>query len=129
MTPLKEAGDGCGQLPGTKVKPVVRQNQAAEQFEIYLGGHLAGFLRYRLVNGEMRLIETTISREHRIDNLVPCLISHALRVAGLKGLTVLPLSPAVCGFISMHPQYMHLVPVGNHRDTLLQYRPRRHPQR
>ena len=50
---------------------VVLDNEAACCFEIYVDRQLAGYLRYRIEHGTIWLIETTVSRQYRIDNLVP----------------------------------------------------------
>jgi hypothetical protein len=80
---------------------LVRDNPEARRYEIYIDRHLAGYLRYHIGNGEIWLIETTISRQHCIDNLVPHLAGLALDTARQKRLDVRPVSPAVRRFMAI----------------------------
>jgi uncharacterized protein len=80
---------------------LVRDNPEARRYEIYIDRHLAGYLRYHISNGEIWLIETTISRQHCIDNLVPYLASLALDTARQNRLDVRPLSPAMRRFMAI----------------------------
>jgi len=89
--------------------PVVVDNPQARCFEAYLDQHLAGYLRYCLKDGELWLIETAVSRQHCIDNLVPPLANAALETARENMLDVRPLSPAVRSYLAIHPEYGFLV--------------------
>jgi hypothetical protein len=90
-------------------EPLVVNNPEARCFEAYLDQHLAGYLRYCIKDGEIWLIETAVSRQHCIDNLVPPLASTALETARENMLDVRPLSPAVRSYLAMHPEYGFLV--------------------
>jgi hypothetical protein len=61
-------------------------------------------LKYRIHAGQMVLLETAIDRRHRMDNLTPLLISHALREARRRGRAIQPLSPAVRQFLAINHQ-------------------------
>jgi uncharacterized protein len=90
--------------------PEVRIDAPAGRFNLYVAGQLAGYLRYSLSDGSLRLLETTVSRQHRIENLAPVLITGALETARRKQLSVLPVSAAVRDFILLNPRYLDLVP-------------------
>jgi uncharacterized protein len=97
-------------------QPLVRENRKARCFEIYVGQHLAGYLSYRLEHGEIWLIETIISRQYRIDNLVPHLAGCALETARRRRLKVRPVSPAVRHFMAIHPEYGSAAADGSGRE-------------
>lgn len=99
----RESAEGSAGVKPPRLQ--VRDNAVAECFEIYVDQHLAGYLRYRIRDGEIWLIETTVSREHCIDNLVPHLAGSALETARQCRLDVRPISPAVRSFIAIHPEY------------------------
>jgi uncharacterized protein len=80
----------------------VRDNPAGCRFEIYVDRQLAGYLRYRIDNGGIWLIETAVGLQHCIDNLVPDLVGRALASARQRGLTIRPISPAVRRFMAIH---------------------------
>ena len=83
---------------------MVRDNPEESRFDIYAGKQAVGYLKYRIHAGQMVLLETAIDRRHRMDNLTPLLISHALREARRRGLAIQPLSPAVRQFLAINHQ-------------------------
>ncbi|NKX55412.1 GNAT family N-acetyltransferase [Arthrobacter mobilis] len=96
----------CGSVPepaGTAARrPLVRDNPAARRFEIYVGQHPAGYLRYCIKDDEIWLLETVVSRRYCVDNLVPYLVCWALDDARQRRLDVRVVSPAVRTFIAIH---------------------------
>jgi hypothetical protein len=107
-----------GKSGSVKDRPLlVVNNPEAGCFEAHLDQHLAGYLRYCIKNGEIWLLETVVSRQHCIDNLVPPLASAALETAREYMLEVRPLSPAIKSYLAIHPEYGFLVS-GSGRATV-----------
>lgn len=105
MNPHGDTGHARSTASGQDTVPLVRDNPEESRFDIYAGKQAVGYLKYRIHDGEMSLLETAIDRRYRMDNLTPLLISHALGEARRRQLTVLPLSPAVRHFLAINPQF------------------------
>ena len=81
-----------------------------ERFEIHADGELAGFVDYRLHDGELALLhaETLAGFRHR--GLAGQLVQFSLDSARERQLAVLPYCPFVRRWIADHAEYADLVP-------------------
>ena len=97
----------------------MHEDREAGQFNLYIAEEMIGYLSYRLHGHELWLLETTISRPHRLENPVPYLLTYALDSARARKLSVIPQSPAVRGFMAINPLYGALVPEGLRHQYLV----------
>lgn len=93
----------------------VTQNEAAQRYEIEVGGEVAGFVQYHARPGLLAMIHTEIDDRFEGQGLGSKLVSGALDDARSKGLAVLPFCPFVNEYIRRHPDYADLVPE-EHRE-------------
>jgi uncharacterized protein len=92
--------------------PVVSDNPAASRYELHVGTALAGFVEYRLSDGDksISLVHTEVEPAFRHDHLATHLARFSLDDARERGLTVLPYCPYITSWIRKHPEYADLVP-------------------
>lgn len=91
-------------------EPEVKDNPAANRFEIRVGGELAGFAEYRLKPGQISFTHTEIDDAFSGQGLAGKLVRAALDEIRGRELAVLPFCPFVRGWIAKHPDYVDLVP-------------------
>lgn len=81
-----------------------------DRFQISVDGQVAGFTQYQDRDGARIFPHTEIDPAYQGQGLASRLIAQALDATREKGLAVLPLCPAVAGYIAKHPEYADLVP-------------------
>jgi uncharacterized protein len=105
--------------------PVVRNNFDESQFDAYVDGAVAGSLHYRILNGQMWLLDLEIDAEYRGLRLEDALVQKALTDAHRRRLSVLPFCHASRKHIVSHPAYIQLVPSAQRKRFLKSVEPRR----
>lgn len=92
-----------------EANPELSKNEEKGQYEIHVGGELAGFATYT-DNGDAReLPHTVVDPKFRGQGLSKPLIKFALDDARVDGRTVVPSCPAVARYIVQNPEYKDLV--------------------
>lgn len=91
-------------------EPEVKDNPAANRFEIRVDGELAGFAEYKLKPGQISFTHTEIDDDFSGRGLAGKLVRAALDEVRARELAVLPFCPFVRGWIAKHPDYLDLVP-------------------
>jgi uncharacterized protein len=99
----------------------VHDNPAESEFDMYIDGEIAGWVRYRVEGSEIWMLYTAVTRGFHDRGLTDPLIQTALDDAHRRRIGVLPFCPLVRQYMRLHPQYLGLIPVG--RSAL--FRPRR----
>ena len=92
------------------MKPVVRDNFGASQFDAYLDGAVVASLHYRIHDGEIWLLFTDVPGGRIGKSLASGLITTALSDAQRRRLAVRPFCPKVRHMIATLPNYLLLVP-------------------
>jgi predicted GNAT family acetyltransferase len=92
------------------MKPVVRDNFGASQFDAYIDGAVAASLHYQIRHGEMWLLFTDAGNGRLGRELASSLIHTALSDAQRRRLAVRPFCPKVRHMIATLPNYLMLVP-------------------
>lgn len=105
--------------------PVIRNNFDASQFDAYVDGAVAGSLHYRILNGQMWLLDLEVDHEHRNLGLKNLLVQKALTEAHRRRLSVLPFCHDARKHIIAHPVYIQLVPQEQRKRLLKTVEPRR----
>ena len=90
----------------------VTDNPDKARFEILADGELAGFVLYHLRGNEIAFTHSETDDRFRGHGLASQLVRTALEEARARHLAVLPYCPFVRSWISEHPEYADLVPVG-----------------
>jgi predicted GNAT family acetyltransferase len=80
------------------------------RYEIRADGELAGFLTYRLRDGELALLHTETDTRLRGQGVAGRLVQFALDSARERHLAVLPYCPFVRTWLAEHPEYTNLIP-------------------
>ena len=80
------------------------------RFEILADGEIAGFVDYRLRDGELELLHTETDRRFRGHGLAGRLVRSVLDSARARHLAVLPYCPFARRWIADHPEYADLIP-------------------
>jgi predicted GNAT family acetyltransferase len=89
----------------------VRDREAGHRFEIWVGDDLAGFLKYRVVEGSLHAFDhTEVEPRYEGHGLAGQLVTQALDAARERGWTLLPYCPYVREFLVKHREYADLVP-------------------
>jgi len=81
-----------------------------ERFEIHADGELAGFVEYRLQDGELALLHAETLNRFRHRGFAGRLVRFSLDSARERHLAVLPYCPFVRRWIADHAEYADLVP-------------------
>jgi uncharacterized protein len=90
---------------------VVVDHEAAHRFEIWVGDDLAGFLKYRTVDGPLHAYDhTEVEPRYEGQGLAGRLVTEALDAARERRWGLLPYCPYVREFLAKHPEYADLVP-------------------
>ncbi|MCG2620816.1 N-acetyltransferase [Arthrobacter sp. I2-34] len=93
--------------------PVIRNNFDESKFDAYVDGAVAGSLHYRILNGQMWLLDLVVDAEYhgsRSSGLKDALVQKALTDAHRRRLSVLPFCHESRKHIVSHPAYIRLVP-------------------
>ncbi len=85
--------------------PVVTDNEEARRYEARLGAELAGFLNYRLRDGEIVLVHTDVGQAYEGQGVGGALAKFALEDARARRLRVTPQCPFVRSWLKRHPEY------------------------
>ena len=88
----------------------VVDNPDHSRFEIRTDGELAGFLNYRLRDGELELLHTETDIGFRGHGVAGRLVQSVLDSARERHLAVLPYCPFVHDWMADHPEYTDLIP-------------------
>jgi len=92
------------------MKPVVRDNFGASQFDAYIDGVVVASLHYQIQDGEIWLLFTDVPGGRIGKSLASSLITTALSDAQRRRLAVRPFCPKVRHMIATLPNYLLLVP-------------------
>ena len=87
----------------------VRDNPAAQRFEVQLDQHLA-IAEYRRSPGVITFIHTEVPAAFRGRGVAGLLVEAALDQAAARGDEVVPLCSFVAAYIAQRPRYQTLVP-------------------
>ncbi len=87
----------------------MRKNEAEGQYEILVGGEVAGFATYTDRDGVRDLPHTVVDPKFRGEGLSKPLIKAALDDAKADGVQVTPSCPAVERYIEQNPEYRELL--------------------
>jgi predicted GNAT family acetyltransferase len=88
----------------------VVDDEAAQRYEILVGGRPAGFADYQLVGDDVVVFpHTVIDRSMRGRGLAATLVRHALDASRAAGRRVVPQCWYVARFIEEHPDYEDLL--------------------
>lgn len=87
----------------------LKDNGAAQRYEIYVDGQLAGHAEYRPLSGARMLPHTEIDGRYENQGLGSRLIRYALDDVRERGLNAVPTCPFVSAYIRKHPEYLDLV--------------------
>lgn len=87
----------------------VQKNETENQYEILVGGEVAGFATYTDANGVRDLPHTVVDPKFRGQGLSKPLIQAALDDARADDMLVTPSCPAVERYIEQNPQYRDLL--------------------
>jgi predicted GNAT family acetyltransferase len=89
----------------------VRDHEAAHRFEVWVGDDLAGFLKYRALDGTLHAFDhTEVEPRYEGRGLAGRLVTEALDATRKRGWTLLPYCPYVREFLGKHREYADLVP-------------------
>jgi uncharacterized protein len=88
----------------------IAHNSSRSRFEIYDDGCLAGFVRYRMQEGEIWLLSLQMLQDSGGKELAQELIRSTVIDLYRRRVPVLPFCPAVRRFISADRRYRSLVP-------------------
>lgn len=107
--------------------PVIRNNFDESTFDAYIDGAVAGSLHYRILNGQMWLLDLAVDTEYHgsgSSGLKDALVQKALTDAHCRRLSVLPFCHESRKHIVTHPAYIHLVPSAQRKRFLKSVEPR-----
>ncbi|MEH0147225.1 GNAT family N-acetyltransferase [Corynebacterium sp. Q4381] len=85
------------------------RNDTAQQYELTIGGEVAGYASFQERGDVLVLPHTVVEPQFRGQGLSKPLIQYALDDARDRGLKVVPACSAVAGFIDATPEYRDLV--------------------
>jgi predicted GNAT family acetyltransferase len=98
--------------------PAIRNNFDESRFDAYVDGVVAGTLQYRILNGQMWLLDLEIDSEYRRLGLKDALVQKALIEAHRRRLAVLPFCHDARRHIIANPVYIQLVPAAQRKRLL-----------
>jgi predicted GNAT family acetyltransferase len=87
----------------------VTDNPGEQRYELWRGDTLAGFIEYRLRDGEVAMTHTEIEPHLQEKGLGTRLVADALADTRARGRTLKPYCPFVAAYIREHPEYEDLV--------------------
>lgn len=87
----------------------VRDNEAANRFEAWVAGELAGFAEYKPADGWLVFTHTEVFPAFEGRGVGGRLASGALDQVRARGLRANPQCPFISAFIRAHPSYQDLV--------------------
>jgi uncharacterized protein len=80
----------------------VRNNPAANLYEVWADGELAGYTQYVLRRRQISFLHTEVYESFESMGLGGRLAREVLDDAGARGLMVMPFCPFIAGFIERH---------------------------
>ncbi|TKV26104.1 N-acetyltransferase [Arthrobacter sp. NamB2] len=89
-----------------------RDNPVSSRFELFHDGTMVGYVKYDMRAGRIRLLETVVGPAYRQSGLEPVLVRQALLSAHRRRLAPIPYCRHVQAFLTEHPQFRALIPVG-----------------
>ena len=104
----------------------VADHPELERFEIRADGELAGFVEYRLHDGEIALLHAETLSRFRHRGFAGRLVQFSLDSARERHLAVLPYCSFVRRWVADHPEYADLVPEDRRPHFGLLPAPHRH---
>lgn len=90
--------------------PTVQNNLESSRYEMYLDGQRAGFLKYRMENGQMWMLGTQMTAEHEDPALTQQLLLRVLQDIRKRRIAALPFCPAARQAMLENPQFLKLIP-------------------
>jgi uncharacterized protein len=99
-------------------KVEVRDVPERNRYEAVIDGKVAGFIEYRVANGDRAFMHTEVSDEFEGKGVGSALAQGALEDLRTRRLKVRPFCPFVSGWIRRHEDYLELVADG-YRDRVL----------
>jgi hypothetical protein len=90
-------------------EPRVVDNPAELRYEIWVGDHLAGEIRYTLDGEVVTMVHTEVDPADEGTGLGQTLVAGALDDVRGQGRRVRPICPFVAKYIARHPDYADLV--------------------
>ncbi len=94
---------------GQGVPSKVTDVTAAQRYEAYRDGDLAGFLDYVVKRGRLALVHTETLPAHAGAGVAGALARFALEDARARGLRVIAICPFVHTYLERHPEYADVV--------------------
>lgn len=79
------------------------------RYEATLGGTLAGWCEYNLLEGAILFTHTEVLPEHEGKGVGSALARHVLDAARAEGRQVIPVCQFIAGWIRKHPEYVEIV--------------------
>lgn len=95
-----------------KLREKFRDNPVSSRFELFHDGIMVGYVKYDMRAGRIRLLETVVGPGYRQSGLEPVLVRQALLSAHRRRLAPIPYCKHVQAFLTEHPQFRALIPVG-----------------
>ena len=86
-----------------------RENEAKQQYEVYVNGQLVGHAQYRPLPEARLLPHTELDEQYEGQGLGSRLVQFALDDLRERGLNAVPTCPFVTSYIRKHPEYLGLV--------------------
>ena len=87
----------------------VIDNPRELRYELWVGGELAGEIRYRLQPGATVLVHTDVAPRFEGRGLASVLVHDALEDIRASGRRLVPVCPFVASYLRRHPEYADLV--------------------
>ncbi|WP_029478299.1 GNAT family N-acetyltransferase [Deinococcus frigens] len=86
-----------------------KDNEAAQQYEVYVDGKLAGHAEYRPLSDARLLPHTEVDEQYGGQGIGSRLVKFVLDDLRERGLNAVPTCPFVADYIRKHPKYLELV--------------------
>jgi predicted GNAT family acetyltransferase len=87
----------------------VSDNRPELRYELFVGGELAGLIRYRRLPDALALVHTEVEPVFEGRGLAARLVSGALADIRERGLHVVPICPYVREYLERHPENRDLI--------------------
>lgn len=88
----------------------VTDNTLAHRFEARADGRPAGFVEYKIRDGQIALVHTQVEEDFEGTGIASRLVKDSLAMVRDSGLALLPVCSFVAGYVKKHPEYQDLVP-------------------